>query len=156
MYHALVGAKIRALFAAVNAGDAGPVLRGFAPRFEHVMLGDHALSGRRCSLAATTDWYARLYRLLPDIQFEITQITVRGMPWNTLATVEWRETNSGTDGVRTHATGVHIAEIRWARMTRLLILPDTVMLKATLDRLAAKGVVEAAAPPIEDAPGWPD
>jgi ketosteroid isomerase-like protein len=156
MYHAIVRRKITALFDAVNRGDAGPVLAGFAPRFEHVMLGNHALAGRRRSLAATRDWYQRLYRLLPDIRFTITRITVRGWPWNTLATVEWRETNSGTDGVRTHATGVHIAEIKWARMTRLLILPDTVMLKATLDRLAAKHVAEAAAPAIEDAPGWPD
>lgn len=102
------------------------------------MLGNHALAGRRRSLAATRDWYQRLYRLLPDIHFTIPRITVRGWPWNT------------------HATGVHIAEIKWARMTRLLILPDTVMLKAALDRLAAKHVAEAAAPPIEDAPGWPD
>ena len=40
-------------------------------------------------------------------------------------------------------------------MTRLLILPDVVKLEATLDRLAGKGVAEAAMPPIEDAPGWP-
>jgi len=155
MYHAIVRRKITALFKAVNAGDAGPVLTGFAPRFEHVMIGSHALSGRRTSLAATTEWYARLYRLLPDIAFTIHRITVRGAPWATLATVEWSETNSGTDGVRTHATGVHVAEIAWGRMTRLLILPDSVMLKATLDRLASRGVAEAAAPPIEDAPGWP-
>ena len=156
MYHSFVRNRITALFQAVNRGDAGPVLRGFAPRFEHVMLGQHALSGRRISLPAATEWYARLYRLLPDIQFTLHRITVRGWPWNTLATVEWSETNSGTDGVRTHATGLHIAEIRWGRMTRLLILPDTVMLKATLDRLASAGVAEAAAPPIDEAPGWPE
>ena len=156
MYHAIVRRRIVALFDAINRGDAGPVVAGFAPRFEHVMLGGpHALSGRRTRLAATRDWYARLYRLLPDIRFDIHRITVRGMPWSTLATVEWSETNSGTDGVRTHATGVHVAEIAWGRMTRLLILPDVVKLQATLDRLAAKGVAEAAAAPIEDAPGWP-
>lgn len=156
MYHAIVRRKIESLFAAINRGDAGPVISGFAPRFEHVMLGGpHALSGRRTSLQATRDWYARLYRLLPDIHFDIHRITVRGAPWATLATVEWTESNSGTDGVRTHATGVHVAEIAWGKMTRLLILPDVVKLEATLNRLAGKGLAEAASPPIEDAPGWP-
>jgi ketosteroid isomerase-like protein len=156
MYHAIVRHKITALFDAINRGDAGPVLAGFALRFEHVMLGGpHALSGRRISLQATSEWYARLYRLLPDIHFDIHRITVRGMPWATLATVEWSETNSGTDGVRTHATGVHVAEIAWGRMTRLLILPDVLKLQATLDRLAGKGVAEAAMPPIDEAPRWP-
>lgn len=156
MYHAIVRRKVTALFDAINHGDAGPVLAGFARQFEHVMIGNHALSGRRCSHAATSEWYARLYRLLPDIRFTIHRITVRGWPWNTLAIVEWSESNSGTDGVQTHATGVHVAEIVWGRMTRLLILPDTVMLKATLDRLAANDIAEAAAPPIDDTPGWPE
>lgn len=155
MYHAIVRCKIGTLFEAINRGDAEPVLRGFAPRFEHVMLGHHALGGRRRSREATRAWYARLYRLLPDIAFTIHRIEVSGPPWATLATVEWAETNSGTDGVRTHATGVHVAQIAWGRMVRLLILPDTMMLKATLDRLAEAGVAEAAAPAIEDAPGWP-
>ncbi|MGL4319615.1 MAG: nuclear transport factor 2 family protein [Paracoccaceae bacterium] len=156
MYHAIVRRKINALFDAINRGDAEPVFTGFAARFEHVMLGNHALSGRRSSLALTRDWYGRLYRLLPDIHFDITRITIRGWPWNTVAYVEWREANSGTDGVRAEASGVHVVEIRWARMTRLLILPDTVKLVGTLERLALKGVNEAAAAPIEDLPGWPD
>lgn len=155
MYHAIVRRRITAMFDAINRGDAGPVVNGFAARSEHVMLGRHALAGRRVSRDLTAAWYARLYRLLPDITFTLHRIEVRGWPWNTLATVEWSETNSGTDGVRTHATGVHVAEIRWGRMTRLLILPDTVALVATLDRLAAAGNAEAAAAPIEDRPGWP-
>ncbi len=156
MYHLIVRRKIMALFDAVNRGDAGPVLNGFAHRFEHVMIGDHALGGRRHTLAATREWYARLYRLLPDIRFTIHRVTVRGMPWNALATVEWQETNSGTDGVRTHATGVHVAEIAWGRAVRLIILPDSTLLTGTLDRLAAAGVEEARAPPIDERPGWPD
>ena len=156
MYHVIVRRRIVALFAAVNRGDAGPVLAGFAPRFEHVMLGGpHALSGRRRSLVQTREWYGRLYRLLPDIHFDLHRITVRGMPWRTLAVAEWSETNSGTDGVLTHATGVHVVEIAWGRVTRLLILPDTVKLEATLARLMAGGVDEAGSAPIEDAPGWP-
>jgi ketosteroid isomerase-like protein len=149
MYHAIVRRKVLALFDAINRGDAEPVIVGFAPVFEHIFLGDTALGGRRTSLAATRAWYERLYRLLPDIHFDVERVSVSGTPWNTLAIAEWRETNSATDGVRTSARGIHAVRIAWGKMTRLIICPDTVMLKATLDRIALTGVAEAHAAKIE-------
>lgn len=119
------------------------------------MIGTHALSGRRVSPRAIADWYARLFRLLPDIRFDLRRIEVSGPPWATIATVEWRETNSATDGVRTSATGMHVVHIAWGRMTRLVILTDTAKLEATLRRIAAKGTAEALAAPIADGPDWP-
>ncbi len=148
MYHAIVRKRIRDLFDAVSRGDAEPVLKAFAARFEHSFLGDTALGGSRTTLAATRQWYERLYRLLPDIRFELRQIWVSGGPWNTLVLVEWEETNSGTDGVRTTNRGVHAMQLKWGRATRLVICPDTAGLKATLDRLALAGNAEAHATPI--------
>jgi hypothetical protein len=57
MYHAIVRRRVVALFAAVNKGDARPVLEGLAPRFEHFFLGDHALGGSRFTLEKTRLWY---------------------------------------------------------------------------------------------------
>jgi ketosteroid isomerase-like protein len=150
MYHAVVRRRVRALFNAVNHGDAEPVLRRFGRRFEHSFLGDHALGGSRRTPLATRQWYERLYRLLPDIRFDLTQISVSGGPWNTIVVIEWEETNSGSDGVRTYNRGIHVMHLRWGRATRLLICPDTVGLRATLDRLAAAGNTEALAAPIVD------
>jgi ketosteroid isomerase-like protein len=150
MYHAVVRSRIRALFAAVNKGNAEPVLSAFAPAFEHAFLGEHALGGARHTLAATRRWYERLYRLLPDIHFDLHQIEVSGPPWNTTVVVDWDETNSGTDNVRTTNRGIHVAHLRWGRVTRLIICPDTIGLKATLDRLGAAGNREALAAPIVD------
>jgi ketosteroid isomerase-like protein len=150
MYHAIVRKRVGELFDAVSRGDAEPVLHTFARQFEHSFLGDHALGRSRRTLAATRRWYERLYRLLPDIRFEVRQIWVSGGPWNTLVLAEWDETNSGTDGVRTNNHGVHVMHLRWGRATRLAICPDTAGLKATLDRLALAGNAEAEAPPIED------
>ena len=56
MYHAIVRGRIRALFAAVNKGNAEPVLAAFARRFEHAFLGEHALGGARHPLSATRRW----------------------------------------------------------------------------------------------------
>jgi ketosteroid isomerase-like protein len=150
MYHSIVRGQIVALFDAVGRGDAKPVLDGFAPRFVHRFLGRSAMGGARHSLAATKAWYERLYRLLPGIRFDITAIQVAGPPWNSVAVVDWRESNEGADDIRTENFGCHIAHLRWRKMTSLTICPDTAGLAATLDRLAAAGFSEAAAPPIED------
>ncbi len=150
MYHAIVRRRLRQLFDAINRGDAEPVLQQFAAHFEHSFLGDTALGGSRRTLAATRQWYQRLYRLLPDIRFDLGKIAVSGGPWNTIAVVEWEETNSGTDNVRTYNRGIHVVHLQWGRATRLIICPDTAGLKATLDRLHAAGNQEALAAPIVD------
>ena len=150
MYHAIVRRRVVDLFRAVSSGDAEPVLRTFAPRFEHTFLGESALGGTRRTLSATRRWYERLYRLLPDIKFDLKDILVSGGPWNTLVAVSWEETNSATDGVRTYNRGVHLMQLRWGRAMRLVICPDTVDLKATLDRLGTAGNTEALALPILD------
>jgi len=150
MYHAIVRRRLKQLFDAINRGDAERVLRQFAGRFEHSFLGDTALGGSRRTLAATRRWYERLYRLLPDIRFDLDKIAVSGGPWNTIAVIEWVETNSGTDNVRTYNRGIHVVHLRWGRATRLMICPDTIGLKATLDRLYAAGNLEALAAPIVD------
>jgi ketosteroid isomerase-like protein len=125
------------------------VLAAFAPNFEHRFLGeDHALAGSRTTIGRTREWYARLYRLLPDIRFELQRVAVSGPPRNTVVVVEWLEANSGADGVRTTNAGVHVVHLSWGKVTRLLICPDTTRLVATLDRLFASGNVEAHAGPI--------
>lgn len=131
-----------------STGDAEPVIAGLSRNFEHVYLGQHALGGARHTVEATRRWYERLFRLLPDIHFTVEKITVRGMPWNTLAVVEWSESNTGADGVKSAARGVHVASIRWGKITRLLILSETHLLVETLERLAANGFDEAHAEPI--------
>ena len=149
VYHGIVESKIRSLFDGVNRGDAKPVIDVFARIFEHRFTGDdHPLGGSRTSLDKTREWYARLYRLLPDIHFDLERIDVSGPPWNTLAVIEWRETNSATDGVRTSACGAHIVHLAWGKMTRLHITTDTAALHRTLERIFAAGTAEAHAPPI--------
>jgi ketosteroid isomerase-like protein len=149
MYHAIVRRRVVGLFAAVSNGNALPVLEGLAPRFEHFFLGDHALGGSRFTLEKTRLWYERLYRLLPDISFDLRAIRISGPPWNTLVAVDWLESNSGTDGVRTFTRGVHVVRLEWGRMTYIGIYPDTVGLVTTLQRLSRAGVAEATAEKIE-------
>jgi ketosteroid isomerase-like protein len=150
MYHRIVRRNVLTLFEQVSRGNAAPFLASLAPEFEHQFAGDTALGGSRTTLTATRRWYERLYRLLPDIAFDVENVWISGGPWSTLVIAEWNESNSGTDGVRTVNHGIHAIQLRWGRVVRVFIYPDTVGLKATLDRLARAGNHEAAAPPITD------
>ncbi|NHF74055.1 nuclear transport factor 2 family protein [Paracoccus xiamenensis] len=156
MYHAIVKRRIRALFEAISRGDAEPVLDAFAAGGEHIFIGDdHALAGRRNNQASIRAWYDRLRQLTPDIRFELHRIDVAGTPWNTIASVEWTETNTATDGIPAQNKGVHVVHLRWGKMTRLLILTDTATLIDTLQRNADSSDGLSLAAPIDDRPGWP-
>ncbi|SDE61078.1 Ketosteroid isomerase-related protein [Paracoccus isoporae] len=156
MYHAIVRRRIRGLFDAINRGDTQPILDAFAPEGEHVFLGaDHALAGRRDRPESIRAWYQRLMALTPDIHFDLHRIDIAGTPWNTIASIEWTERNSGTDGIEMTNHGVHVVHLRWGKMTRLLILTDTIPLVSTLQRSAESSGGMSLAAPIDDRPGWP-
>ena len=114
---------------------------------EHSFVGDSALGGSRTTLSKTrngTNGFIGSSRH----SLRSTKITVSGGPWNTIVVIEWDETNSGTDNVRTYNRGIHVVHLRWGRATKLIICPDTIGLMATLERLKAAGNAEALAAPI--------
>lgn len=149
MYHRFVKKKLAKAFHGLNEGRAEAVTGEFGERAVHYFIGNHSLSGTRTTPPQIAAWYARLLRLMPTIHFGLEDIVSKGPPWDTLATVQWRERNSGTDGVVTSNEGINVIRIKWGRVTSVSIYTDTVVLVQTLDRLAAKGVEEARAPPIE-------
>ena len=150
IYQRVVRNILTSAFAGLNKGDSQPVLSKFARDAEHYFIGEHALAGTRRTRASIQQWYQRLFRIFPDIQFKLHEIQVHGPPWRTTATVTWSETNTGTDGVPTTNEGVHVIEIGWGQVRRLRIYTDTARLTSTLDRLAAAGNRDADAPPITD------
>ncbi len=146
MYHQVVRRVLATAFAGLNKGNIQAVTGKFAVDAEHTFIGQHALSGTRRTSKSIYQWYERLLGLFPDIQFQLHHIQVQGPPWSTLATIEWSETNTGTDGVRTHNEGVNVIELAWGKVRRVRIYTDTAVLTSTLNRLAAAGNQEAAAP----------
>lgn len=150
MYQRIVRQVLVSAFAGLNQGNIAAVTGKFTAKAEHSFIGNHALSGTRRTPASIHRWYVRLLTVFPDIHFDLHRIRVQGPPWHTLATVEWTETNTGTDGVRTSNKGINVIEIGWGKVRRMQIYTDTVNLVNTLDRLAAAGNLEANAAPIED------
>jgi ketosteroid isomerase-like protein len=148
MYHYIVERKLRRSFDEVNKGNLGAIVSQFSDHAEHWFSGNHALSGRRDNIAEIKRWYDRLATILPDLTFEIVTVTVRGWPWNTVATVEWVDSLTDRQGHRYNNEGVHIVGLSWGKLTSLHIYCDTQKLAGVCQTLGEQGVDEAVAPPI--------
>ena len=130
--------------------DWQPILEGFAPDVHHVYAGQNAVGGTRTSSADVRQWFERVYRLFPSFHEEVREVFVNGWPWNTVAAGQWIATTYSPVLDGTWAMhGVHVVRLRWGKVTELQAYPDTEKFSAYLARLAAAGVEEAAAPPIE-------
>jgi ketosteroid isomerase-like protein len=149
MYRAIVASRIRSAWRHVDQHDDALVLDQLAPQFVHRFGGDHALAGTRRHPEAVRAWYQRLYRLLPEIRFQVTDVLVGGWPWRTRAVALVGVHATVADGPYDNDLA-QVIDLRWGRITGLAMHEDTQKLAATLARLHAAGVAEAAAPPIRD------
>lgn len=117
MYHFLIRKKIRKIFQDLSHGDFEPSLRQISPRsFEHVFPGNHCLGGKRHKVESMRQWFQRLFRLFPRLEFEIKDILVKGGPWNTLIAIEWVDQGNTIDGHPYQNNGTHVIRIKWGRL----------------------------------------
>ena len=150
MYHRIVRGRARRIFERLTAGDWEPILDGLVVDVHHVYAGENAVGGVRNSLGDVRRWFERVYRLFPSFHEEVREILVHGWPWNTVVAIQWiATTHSPVLDETLEVHGVHVARFRWGKVVELQAYPDTEKISAFLARLAAAGVEEAAAPPIE-------
>jgi ketosteroid isomerase-like protein len=150
IYRSIVEWQLRRAFAALNRGDHSPVLAAFGAPVEHVFFGDHALGGSRHTMTSIVPWYRRLKTVFPDLHFDIQSLAVRGMPWSTVALVEWRDRFTLRDGTRRGNQGVHVLRLKWGKVVSLRVYCDTQVLASVLRDLETQGVADAGMPPIDD------
>ncbi len=148
MYRAIVARRVRSAWAHIDARDPGFVIDQLAPGFEHSFAGDHAMGGTRRSRESLTAWFERVFRLFPAIRFEVRDVLVRGMPWNTRAVALVHVRAGEVDGVPYENEFAQTIDLRWGRIVRIHTLEDTQKLAEALERLDAAGVGEAVAEPI--------
>jgi len=148
LYRRYVTRQIEGVFDALSRRDYPSVLSGVAPDVHHAFAGTHALGGQRHSADAMRRWFERLYRLFPDLNFEVRRIVVNGGPSRTTVAVEWIDRATPVDGVPYENEGTHFIEMRRGKVVYIHAYPDTQVVEATLARLTAAGVEEAGAEPI--------
>ena len=148
MYHTFVKKRINSVFEHLGKGDFEYALSGIGNAIEHHFAGDHCLGGRRTSVGAMRLWFERLFRLFPNLRFEVHAIEVSGGPWDTTAVAEWTDRATPADGVDYVNSGVHVIRLRWGKVSSIHAYLDTQVLIDTFSRMSANGIEEAKAPPI--------
>ena len=148
IYRAIVKRKARGIFAALSSGDLDAVTADLADDVHHVFAGDNALGGERHSKAEFEAWLGRLFRLIPEIEFEVHDVAVRGWPWDTAVAIEWTDRGSAADGTPYVNHGAHWIRLRWGKGVEVHGYLDTERVTRLLERMAAAGIEEAAAAPI--------
>jgi ketosteroid isomerase-like protein len=148
MYHAIVRRISRQMFEKVAAQDYEPLLKGCRPDVHHRFGGEHALGGERHSREALGRWFERLGLLTPTLAFRVTDVWVKGLPHDTVAVIRWEATQEPLDGVPYLNRGVHVIRMRWGKAVSIDANENSQLVADYLDRLAARGVEEAAAAPI--------
>jgi ketosteroid isomerase-like protein len=146
MFRAVVASRVRAAWAALQARRPEVVLDGLAAEFSHQFTGDHALGGTRTTRDSQARWFARLFTLLPDVEFTVRDVLVAGWPWRTRAVaivdVRLPSVPSYTNTV------VQLIDLRWGKITRIQNHEDTQALAELLAAREREGEPEAAADPI--------
>jgi len=148
MYHTVVKRRVASVFAHLSKGDYEYALSGVGTTIEHRFSGDHCLGGTRTSSEAMRRWFERLFRLFPNLRFEMHSIAASGGPWDTTAVVEWTDRATPADGKDYVNSGVHVIRMRWGKVVSIHAYLDTQVLIDALDRMAANGIEEAKAFPI--------
>lgn len=150
MYHALTKRIARSAFEDLSSRNLEPLLDRCAPDVRHTFSGAHALGGTRHSRRALRRWLERLFRLFPELTFTIRDMMATGPPWNTRLAIAWGDQGVAADGIDYENEGIHRLRLEWGRLVELHAKLDTQHLARTLDRMAAAGIDEAAADPIEN------
>jgi len=150
MYHRIVKQIVLQNFERLSQGDYESMLKGMSPSITHTFSGQHTLGGTRHSVPAMREWFSRLFRLFPGLNFEIRSVAVSGWPWMTTIAVEWTDRATPADGSAYVNEGMHLIKMRWGKVVYLRAYLDTAVLITTCERLAAYGLSEAVAAPIED------
>ena len=149
MYARIVEGKVRKVFAHLSQGDIQPLVKGLTRDCRHHTGGTHALGGERHSRDATQQWYERLMRLMPGLAFDVDEVQVRGMPWNTTVVARWRDHATIGDYAYQNA-GVNTMTLRFGKVSDLDVKCDDARLAEACAAAVAAGRPEGAMPPITD------
>jgi ketosteroid isomerase-like protein len=150
MYKRIAARRARGVFDALSRGDFRTVVDEVPPEVHHLFPGDNALGGERHSREGMQRWFERLHALFPKISFEITEVAVKGWPWDLRVAVQWTDHGRAADGEPYENRGAHWIRIHRGKPVRIQAYLDTDKVTAALDRMSRAGIQEASAHPITD------
>jgi ketosteroid isomerase-like protein len=150
MYASIVAGNVRSSWRQLNARDHSGLIAQFAPSFRYEFFGIHALGGVRHSKKAMEKFFTRIFNIFPNAQFEVSQILVKGMPWNTTVVALVKISATLANGQSYQNQISQTIRIRWGRIVEIMTLEDTQKLVQALQVQLEAGIAEAGAAPIID------
>ena len=114
-------ARVSSRRSAVATGDAA--LADVADDVHHIFPGDNAVGGERHSREAMGRWFERLYRLIPDLNFEVKQRRRPRLAVGHAVAVEWRRPGQPPDGERLRSTRAPTGSAARGKATYIHALP---------------------------------
>jgi ketosteroid isomerase-like protein len=148
MYQRLIARNVRSRFALLSTGDYATVLLGVDENVHHRFAGQHPLGGERHDKRAVQLWFERLYRLFPNLVFDVRTVVARGWPWDLTVAAQWSAVVTPARGPDYANSGVHVIRIRRGKVVALYAYEDSQAVAQACRTMAELGVAEAAAPPI--------
>jgi ketosteroid isomerase-like protein len=148
MYHQIVKGILRQGFQDISQGNFDKLLENFAQNVHFTFVGDTALGANVNSKAAVREWFHRVHKIFPKLKIEAQSIDVTGFPWNTVAAVKFKVSDTLADGTKYENEGVQIVKIVWGKVVDDHLQEDTLYLSQILAKLAAQGLPEASAAPM--------
>lgn len=143
MYHTIVKRIVRNGFANMSNGNYEAVLKMFAPDVKFKFYGDHALGETASDLQRTRAWFAKMFRIFPGIQFQVTHVFVQGLPWNTEICTHLRISLQLADGTPYENVAIQFVRLKWGRIYEDYVLEDTQKLVGALAVQYQNGIADA-------------
>jgi ketosteroid isomerase-like protein len=149
-YHYIIKGFVRKNFKCIQEHQYNEVLKGVSDKqLEHTFAGDNCLGGTRRDKESLKRWFERVGTVLPDLQFEITDIQVKGTPAKTLVIARWSATCNLMNGDPYLNKGVHFITLNWGKAVKFNVYEDTQTVSHGLELQFQAGIKEAKAPKIE-------
>jgi len=148
VYHTIVKHLVTQNFELVNQKNYDALLNNCTPTIRHRFGGAHSLGGERNDIDSVRLWFERLGRLLPGLTLKITDVWVKGWPWDTVVIVRWDASDVCIDGSPYRNHGVHVLKMSWGSITEIDANEDSQAVADNLGLQAKHGIEEASAPQI--------
>ncbi|SFJ72989.1 nuclear transport factor 2 family protein [Thermoflavimicrobium dichotomicum] len=150
MFNMIIKSMVQKTFDALNHGNVGPLLKMCASDVKHTFPGDHALGGTRKSVKGLEDWFKRIFKLLPNLRYEVKNIDIDGSLSDCKITISWADEATTSDGKSYANEGTYIIHVKNIKIVEIkTIVRDVRKIDEVCEHLAQLGVEEASAAPIE-------
>jgi len=135
VYAWIVARLLRTGFRKLSSGDPAPVLNAFAPGARLIFPGEHSWALDSTDHTEIADWFHRFAAYSPQIT--VTDIVVKGPPWNTRVCSRGSDRIELPDGRTYENEWCQFARLSWGKLRLDRIYVDTQRV-AALDRWLAE------------------